>query len=424
MNKNQDLLSQPWFKRTRSSLRGFFGAMNRRLAPACEKQCLILQTILAVVIVVIGIKLGKVVFTYVAINSARTSLALLYSPWLARVSAAGVAVIVVGMLAFPRRKWLVITSPFIVLVLAVLAKLAQAILTGERVVAYYRRADDWLVDAATQLRLLLPIVAIVLRRDIIFLGCFAILVYATVTLTPAKYLPALRILLTTFTGLLLLISGLELAHYCKTSITGTGQLLRFFVTNAAGLWPMIRTQIDFISLSALVAPPLVGLAVALFVHSWYARTERRTAPPLTRVFAVVFALPLAAAFIPPLPRDARYDRFVDNTYLGLRDLIPRRKAGELEAMKRASRLPILSDTSKAVLRAKVDAVTRPRNVIIIMLESARADSNSIYDPTLGNTPFLTTRLRGGHKQGSSGKRAYQPCLRHVDMRQHFLLQRT
>jgi len=151
---------------------------------------------------------------------------------------------------------------------------------------------------------------------------------------------------------------------------------------------MLRAQIDVESISALLVPLLVGSVIAFLIRRWYAGPARGSAPRLTRAYAVVLALTVAVAFIQPLPRNARFDRFVDNTYLGLRDLVPWRKAGELEAMKRASRLPILSDTSNTVLRVGADVRASPRNVIIIMLESARRDSTSIYDPSLGTTPFL------------------------------------
>ena len=152
-----------------------------------------------------------------------------------------------------------------------------------------------------------------IRLDVLFLTSFAIFVYALVTFIPATYHRALRILLTTFIGLLLLVSGLELAHYCKTGVTGTGQLLRFFVTNAAGLWPMLRTQIDVISISALVAPLVAGLAVALLVRRWYARPERGSVRQLTMLFPVVSAILLVTGFIHPVMRD-RLDagRLVDS----------------------------------------------------------------------------------------------------------------
>jgi lipoteichoic acid synthase len=389
MGEKQDRLSQLSFHRSMSSLRGFFVTINGRLGQAPEKNCLIVQSTMALVIVVIGIKLGKLMFASmgnVGPHPLRTALSVTYASSLVRIAAVVAGGFLVGKVVCPRWKWLVATLPFVAFLVY---KVAQALWTGQPIRSYL------LERAEVEFRLIPPlvlgairIVFSAIRLDVLFLASFAVFVYAVVTLISPKYHRALRILLGTFIGLLLLVSGLELAHYCKTGVTGTGQLLRFFVTNAAGLWPMLRSQIDVLSISALVAPLLVGLAVALLVHRWFARPERGSVPQLTGLFPVVSALLLVTGFIHPVMRDRRFDRLVDNTYLGLKDLAPWRKAGQLEAMKRASQLPLLFDTSKAVLRVRADATATPRNVIIIMLESARASSTSIYDPTLGTTPFL------------------------------------
>jgi len=396
MGEKQEELSRLSFHRSLSSLRSFFVAINTRLGQSPEKNCLIVQSTLALVIVVIGIKLGKLMFASigdVGPHPLRTALSVTYSSSLVRIAAVIAGGFLVGKVLCPRWKWLVATLPFVAFLLY---KLVQALLTARPVRSYL------LEKAEVELRLIPPLVVgairiifSAIRLDVLFLASFAIFVYAVVTLVSPTYHRALRILLGTIIGLLLLVSGLELAHYSKTGVTGTGQLLRFFVTNAAGLWPMLQSQIDVISISALVAPLVVGLAVALLVHRWFARAERGSARRLTTLFPVVLALLLVTGFIHPVMRDRRFDRLVDNTYLGLKDMVPWRKAGQLEAMKRARQLPLLFDTSKAVLQARADATAAPRNVIIIMLESARASSTSIYEPALGTTPFLADFAKRG-----------------------------
>jgi len=395
MGEKQDQLSQLSFHRSVSSLRGFFVATNARLGQSPEKNCLIVQTTLALVIVVIGIKLGKLMFASmgdVGPHPLRTALSVTFASSLVRIAAVVAGGFVAGKVLCPRWKWLVATVPFVAFLLY---KLVQALLTAQPVRSYL------LEKAVMELRLIPPLVVgairiifSAIRLDVLFLASFAIFVFAVVTLIPATYHRALRILLLTFIGLLLLVSGLELAHYCKTGVTGTGQLLRFFVTNAAGLWPMLRSQIDLISISALVAPLVVGLTVALLVRRWFARPKQGAGRPTT-LLPVALALLLVTAYIHPVMHDRRFDRLVDNTYLDLKDLVPWRKAGQLEAMKRARQLPLLFDTSKAVLRARADATASPRNVIIIMVESARAGSTSIYDPALGTTPFLADFAKRG-----------------------------
>jgi glucan phosphoethanolaminetransferase (alkaline phosphatase superfamily) len=380
MGEKQDQLSHLSFHRSLSSFRDFFVAISARLKRSPEKDCLFVQATLVLVIVVIGIKLGKLMLASlgdVGPHPLRTALSVTYASSLVRIAAVVAAGFMAGKVLCPRWKWLVATLPFVAFLLY---KLVQALLTGRPVHSYL------LENAELEFRLIPPLVVgairiiySVIRMDVLFLASFAIFVYLVVTLIPATYHRALRILLRTLIGLLLLVSGLELAHYCKTGVTGTGQLLRFFVTNAAGLWPMLRSQIDVISISALVAPLVVGLAVALLVRRWFARRERESVRPVTMLLPEVLILLLVTGFIHPVMRDRRFDRLVDDTYLSLKDLVPWRKAGQLEAMKRARQLPLLFDTSKAVLRARADAIATPRNVIIIMLESARANSTSIYD---------------------------------------------
>jgi lipoteichoic acid synthase len=396
MSERQDQPSRLSFSRFLSSSRGSFEAIDGRFVKASEKNCLIVQTTLTLVIVVIGIKLGKLIFAAmgdVGSHPLRTALSIIYASSLIRIAVVVAGGFVAGKVLCPRWKWLIATLPLIGFLLY---KMVRALLTATPFDSYT------LVHADLEFRVILPLVVgaariifSVIRMDVMFLAGFAIFVYALVTLIPTRYDNVMRILLTTFTGLLLLVSGLELAHYCKTGVTGTGQLLRFFITNAAGLWPMLRTQIDVMSISALAAPLVMGLAVALQVRRWYAQPQRESFRELTRLFPAVLALLLAADFIRPVMRDRRFDRLVDNTYLGLKDLAPWRKAGQLEAMKRARQLPLLFDTSKTVLRNQTGATANPRNVIIIMLESARANSTSIYDSAPGTTPFLADFAKRG-----------------------------
>jgi hypothetical protein len=116
----------------------------------------------------------------------------------------------VGKVLCPRWKWQVATLPFVGFLLY---KMVQALLTSGPVRSYS------LVQAEVEFRLIFPLVvgAIrifvnAIRVDILFLTSFAISVYVVVTLIPANYHRALRILLTTFTSLQLIVSGLLLSQ--------------------------------------------------------------------------------------------------------------------------------------------------------------------------------------------------------------------
>ena len=359
---------------------------RNRFTPSPESNCLILQVVLSLAVVVIGIKLGKLLFAFYAGDDLRTALRYIYSSWFVRIAAALVLGLAIVEVCSPRRKWLVGASTILFLVVA---KVLQAL--------WHRSADTaygWLRDAARDLILTVRQVFPAIYMDLWFLFGFAIAVYLAVALTPARYGRSLRVVLGVWTGLLLCVSSLDLAHYSKTGAAGTGQLLGYLFVNAANLWPMLRTELDVFSISALLTPLVVGLTTAFLVSRWYAR-QPRPVVSLAKAFPAVLLLLLLVGLVhPPLYLHA-FDRFHEDLYFGLRNLIPSRKAGELEAIKRASLLPAISDTSKAVLRARAGQTDPPRNVIIVMLESARAGSTSIYDPALGTTPFLAEFAKRG-----------------------------
>ncbi len=358
-----------------------------RFTPNPENNCLILQVVLSLAVVVIGIKLGKLLFAFYAGDDLRTALRSIYSSWFLRIVAAVVLGFAIVAVCSPRRKRLAGASPILFLVVA---KMLQALWHRNPATTYV-----WLQDAGRDFILTVRQVFPAVYMDLWFLFGFAIVVYLAVALTPARYGRSLRVVLAVFTGLLLCVSSLDLAHYSETGAAGTGQLLGYLFVNAANLWPMLRSEMGVFTISALLMPLVVGLVTALLVRRWYARRRPRPALNLAKAFpAVLLLLPLVGLVHPPLYWHA-FDRFHENLYLGLRDLIPWREAGELEAIKRASRLPAISDTSKAVLRARAGQTDPPRNVIIIMLESARAGSTSMYDPALGTTPFLAEFAKRG-----------------------------
>ena len=70
------------------------------------------------------------------------------------------------------------------------------------------------------------------------------------------------------------------------------------------------------------------------------------------------------------------------------DILPWHRVAQLEAVKRVDHMPPLFDTATAVLQVRKDAPVDRKNVIIIMLESARLGATSLGDPSLGTTPFL------------------------------------
>jgi lipoteichoic acid synthase len=348
-----------------------------RFAPTVERNSLIVQSTLALTLVILGIKVGKVLADFYSENP-HAALGTVYSSWLVRLSVGICGVYLAGHVLWPRWKWKISVLP---LILLVPAKLVLALVRGDPATAYV-----WLLEAGGQLWVAISIGLYVLRRDLIFLASFAVISYLAVTFLESYRLG--RILLRTSVGLLLLVSGIELACYCKMGVTGTGHLLAYFLTNAASLWPMLRPELDIVSISALLAPVTAGFLTVWLISRSYARGSSSPARSLARAWPIVLSVFLAAEFVPVVPVDHRFDRFAGDTYLSLGDLLPWSGSTQLEAARQASRMPPLCDTTNAILRGRDSASASFRNVVIIMLESARASATSVGNPMLGNTPFL------------------------------------
>src|SRR5258708_2509736 len=116
MGEKQDQPSQLSFNRGLSRLRGIFGAIDGWLGQTWEKNCLIAQSTLALVIVVIGIKLGKLMFASmgdVGPHPIGTALSVIYASVLVRIAVVVASGFLVGKVLCPRWKWQVATLPFV-----------------------------------------------------------------------------------------------------------------------------------------------------------------------------------------------------------------------------------------------------------------------------------------------------------------------
>ncbi len=355
-----------------------------RFAPTVERNSLIVQSTVGLTIVVLGIKIGKVLADFYSENP-HAALGTVYSSWFVRLSIGICGAYLAGHVLWPRWKWEISVLP---LILLVFTKLVLALVRRDPTTAYV-----WLLDVGRQFWAAAPIGLYVLRCDLIFLASFAVVSYLVVTFIESDRLAG--ILLRTFVGLLLLVSGIELACYCKMGAAGTGRLLAYFLTNFASLWPMLRTELDIVSIGALLAPVTVGFLIAWLISRSYTQGRSIPAHSLASAWPIVLSMFLVAEFAPVVPVDHRFDRFVANTYLSLGDLLPWSGSAQLEATRQASRMPPLFDTANAVLSVRGSASASFRNVVIIMLESARASATSLGNPMLGNTPFLAEFAKRG-----------------------------
>lgn len=347
--------------------------------PTAERNCLIVQSVLTLAVVLLTIKLGKVLVEFYWDNPG-SACRLLRHSWLPRLIIATIGVYIVGRRFWPRWKWIALAGPFLLLIPA---KLIQAWLHHSPSLAY-----EWLPEVDGQLWALASLITDLFGRDVVFLAVFAALVYIAANVTPSRYFRVLGLGVQCCVVLLLLVSSIELASYCKLGVAGSGHLLAFFLTNAASLWPMLRPELDVVSIAALLAPLAAGLATMLLVSRAYSQPGEKPPRQLARSWPVVTVLFLGASFVRPPYVDHLFDRYLDNTYLALGDILPWHRVAQLEAVKQADHMPPMFETAAATLEVQKDAPVSRKNVIIIMLESTRLGATSLGNPSLGTTPFL------------------------------------
>ncbi len=187
---------------------------------------------------------------------------------------------------------------------------------------------------------------------------------------------------------LLALLGLELAHFLKTGLMGTGRILAFLTQNWSGTWFLIRSELDWKVVTSILAPLgcLLATAPAIAAH----HRSSPTAHLSENVPANL--LPLAACAISliavqPIRLDPVYARFAGNPlYQIVDDFAIRGLAGASSAAieRAAASNPVLFDP-----RYQVSAASIPnRNVVIVLLESVRASATQLHRPELRNTPFL------------------------------------
>jgi len=231
-----------------------------------------------------------------------------------------------------------------------------------------------------------------LRQDVIAIVALTWAVVWSVALASRAGIVIGRWPATLATTSLLLILGVDLAHFAKTGLNGTGDMLSFLLQNAAGTWFLIRSEVDWVVIACLVGPLLLAAFASLPAHTSQVAADSKASAwrfGLGLLLVTVFAL----SYAPPPPPPV-YARFTGNTFTQLlNEAIVRRFNGipAAEIQRLAEESPLLFDS-----RIMTTADTPPRrNVVVVLLESVRAMSTQLHDPRLSNTPFLAGLARQG-----------------------------
>jgi len=189
---------------------------------------------------------------------------------------------------------------------------------------------------------------------------------------------------------LILLSSLEYAHYLKTGVTGSSQLFLYAVTHGSDILPIIASEMDLMLVAAIVVPLLAVLLLSAIVRPrGHSQTVDGTPHVSLQIGWLVWPLIMLLAFTPKLNANAHFFQFEQNIHFAIANgvvTLPFSGSDTATAASNHRRQVKLFDTSRLELAATEQSAKS--NVILIILESAGANSTSVSDAGPDNTPFL------------------------------------
>lgn len=233
------------------------------------------------------------------------------------------------------------------------------------------------------------------RSDLIFCLVYALVCVLAFSATSPRWLRTVFAMLVGVNVILLAIAGLELAHYLETGVTGTAPLFIYLLENVTDVLGMLQFQSNAPLHLVLISVPMVGLAITCFgIASPGLPPSRRKAVPTRktvcrartdRISLGKLLWPVGATvFLLIPPTSHGYSRLSGNTITGLaRDLLLR---SGMPADALLTGRNIIARTQD--IRFAETPETQRQNVVLILLESVRADSTSLHNPQLDTTPYL------------------------------------
>lgn len=203
-----------------------------------------------------------------------------------------------------------------------------------------------------------------------------------------KKIPALQTLLfsaLTVIGIFLLC--LELAAINFAFVTGSlldAEMLHYAFANVQGSWDLINESTPTFLKIIIAVAAFIGLITPHVLRRKLTEFDQAASLPTRKgVMAIALGLVLNAIafFIAGPVSTAAYPDItpLPGTYAIARSLLPREiEQGQVSALSYS--------TAEAELVPKPG--TKPRNVVLILLESTRASATTPYNPDLPTTPYL------------------------------------
>ena len=283
-------------------------------------------------------------------------------------------------LVLPRHRWVFV--PIAVDILATLA-LAFPLMSPDETVV--RTLRVWSITATGQVLGL----AACLWRDAISVAIAVLALGLALQLTPTRAQRGMVLLLQLVVLLLCAVVGVDWAYQLSTGQPASTRVLLFAVLNVKELAPLIASEATPFRLLAIGGGILIAAAWA-----WRQRALTTT-PLLAGARAYVggaVALPISLAILLPTPAHGVLPllRHTEGTLITLAKTAAPTLAHDVQVKVAQdfdrTRKPRWHSAHMAV---KETDKTNRKNVVIVMLESVRADSTTLHTPTLQTTPFLS-----------------------------------
>lgn len=194
----------------------------------------------------------------------------------------------------------------------------------------------------------------------------------------------------TFLFISCVIVGIDLAFFVLTDAQLTDADVAYAFSAPKEAWFVAHGTVT----SVACAPLVLSLCALITVYalSRYRRPSKQ--PPLpgrgVHVGLILAGAALLSFAAPALPADLSLESYIGSPLVQLTvgpvwSSIKRRLFATAADGSASKRVP---DLSAASVLAVETQRTRPLNVVIVMLESVRADATTVYTPNLPTTPFM------------------------------------
>ena len=255
----------------------------------------------------------------------------------------------------------------------------------------FRTLGSWVINAALELN----IFATVAWRELLTTGALALVLGTCLKFSSAHWRPRIRAAAQVLVVFLCVCASVDLGYLMGTGQPFTYSVLAFSSQNFHDLIPLIAAEMTPTRTALLLLGAVFAIGFFLWhrhLIEWLMARRRidRGSLVAAAIAAVALLLPVWPAYSIP------FERFSEGSLLAFgksaMSSLPLEAKRRVDAAFDKSGVP---PWYSAGLRFVTTTETRPRNVVIVMMESMRAKSTTMYDARFTTMPFLNDLSRQG-----------------------------